>query len=330
MGQLVRIRSGEWMKKDDVGWRFHEDTCEVEHYIITRNNEDVHALLALVREELLLSPTTPIVLTYQLPENLLDANVIKSPPITILTTEDVEILLSIKEWRNEVIIYVTSGALRVAKYQFLRITPFTIGDTTYLADGITEEQHLAFINDEVRDDEIKCNGRVLNEIFSEENLVLVYQLESNSPQPKRVDVSRLFRGGSVAEEMSKDATFFKSTWGEMEVGSDYWDTVGVEASDDIINISSDYNMEDRVHNTDVVDIDGSSTGSTMGVEINYNIHASGINNHNGQHRDRNGYFESGRECKIATDLISFTNVLPIVNVFKVRIGATENIWGSWI
>ena len=145
-----------------------------------------------------------------------------------------------------------------------------------------------------------------------------------------MDVSRLFRGGSVAEEMSEDATFFKSTWGEMEVGSDYWHTVGVEASDDIINISSDYNMEDRVHNTDVVDIDGSSTGSTMGVEINYNIHASGINNHNGQHRDRNGYFESGRECKIATDLISFTNVLQIVNVFKVRIGATENIWGSWI
>ncbi|CAN6916482.1 unnamed protein product [Brassica oleracea] len=56
-----------------------------------------------------------------------------------------------------------------------------------------------------------------NETFN-----IVTKLESNSPQPKRVDVSRLFRGGSVAEEMSEDATFFKSTWGEMEVGSDYW------------------------------------------------------------------------------------------------------------
>ncbi|KAG5384252.1 hypothetical protein IGI04_035722 [Brassica rapa subsp. trilocularis] len=145
MGKMVRIQSGEWMKKDDVGWRFYEDSCELEHYIVTRNNEHVDAFMALVREELLISPTTPMVLTYRLPETILEANVIKSPPNTVLTTEDVEILLSIQEWRNEVIVYVTSGALRVAKFQFLCRTPFTLGDTTYLDDGITEEQHLAII-----------------------------------------------------------------------------------------------------------------------------------------------------------------------------------------
>lgn len=146
MGKMVHIQSGEWMKKDDVGWRFHEDSCELEHYIVTRNNEHVDAFMALVREELLISPTTPMVLTYRLPETILEANVIKSPPNTVLTTEDIEILLSIQELRNEVIVYVTSGALRVAKFQLLCRTPFTLGDTTYLDDGITEEQHLAIIN----------------------------------------------------------------------------------------------------------------------------------------------------------------------------------------
>ncbi|KAH0879563.1 hypothetical protein HID58_066957, partial [Brassica napus] len=346
MGQLVRIRSGEWMKKDDVGWRFHEDLFEVEHYIITRNNEDVHALMALVREELLLSPTTPIVLTYQLPETLQDATASHHHLIPFSR------LNIIQEWRNEVKIYVTSGALRVARFQFLCRTPFTIGETTYLADGITEEQHLAFINTEVGDDEIKCNGRVLKEIFSEEKLLLIYrysldiekaqtsidlnisptlpigknniaipdtqnnsievsisdeeiQRGSQSSQSKRLEVSRQIRGGSIAEEMSEDSTFFKSAWGEMEVGFHFWDTVGVDAGDDIINITSDYNMEDRIHNTDVLDIDGSSTGSTIGVGINYNFPRSCIYNHSGQHKDRHIYFVSGQshENEIIPDLM---------------------------
>ncbi|KAF3495253.1 hypothetical protein DY000_02052792 [Brassica cretica] len=58
--------------------------------------------------------------------------------------------------------------------------PFTIGDTTYLDDGIIEEQNLAAINGEsskpsgkmekiaVGNAEINCSGHVLREIFSEE------------------------------------------------------------------------------------------------------------------------------------------------------------------
>lgn len=112
-----------------------------------------------------------------------------------------------------------------------------------------------------------------------------------------MEVSRQIRGGSIAEEMSEDSTFFKSAWGEMEVGFHFWDTVGVDAGDDIINITSDYNMEDRIHNTDVLDIDGSSTGSTIGVGINYNFPRSCIYNHSGQHKDRHIYFVSGREFR---------------------------------
>ncbi|CAN6883481.1 unnamed protein product [Brassica oleracea] len=105
--------------------------------------------------------------------------------------------------------------------------------------------------------------------------------------------------------MSEDSTFFKSAWGEMEVGFHFWDTVGVDAGDDIINITSDYNMEDRIHNTDVVDIDGSSTGSTIGVGINYNFPRSCIYNHSGQHKDRHIYFVSGQshENEIIPDLM---------------------------
>ena len=77
-------------------------------------------------------------------------------PITLLTSEDIEIMMSVKEWKNEVVTCVTYGAVNIAKYQFLCRTPFTIGDTTYLGDGISEEEHCSMIN-------CKCNhGQDLN------------------------------------------------------------------------------------------------------------------------------------------------------------------------
>ncbi|KAF2549258.1 hypothetical protein F2Q70_00021280 [Brassica cretica] len=71
---------------------------------------------------------------------------IKKPPHTILTDENVEFLMSIQEWKNEGFVCVTAGPLGVAKYNFLCRYPFTIGDITYLAEGITEEEHFAVIN----------------------------------------------------------------------------------------------------------------------------------------------------------------------------------------
>ncbi|CAF2083036.1 unnamed protein product [Brassica napus] len=42
---------------------------------------------------------------------------------------------------TEPVVYVTSGPEPVAKYQFLCRYPFTIGEKTYLEEGVTEEQH---------------------------------------------------------------------------------------------------------------------------------------------------------------------------------------------
>ncbi|KAF3552661.1 hypothetical protein DY000_02004744 [Brassica cretica] len=53
-------------------------------------------------------------------------------------------------------------------------TPFQIGDTIYLGD------------DEVGDDELKCSGRVLKEIFSEEKLVLVYRYSFEIEKAKSI------------------------------------------------------------------------------------------------------------------------------------------------
>lgn len=146
MGQLVRLVCGQWTTNDEGEWIFKGDPTQVEQFIVSSTNEKIESFLALVRQQFSLPTTKPLALTYRLPESMMETRCMKEPPHNILTNEDVEFLMSIQEWKNEIFVCVTSGALGVAKYQFLCRTPYTIGDTTYLGEGITEEHHLAAIN----------------------------------------------------------------------------------------------------------------------------------------------------------------------------------------
>ncbi|KAL0705649.1 hypothetical protein Bca4012_072074 [Brassica carinata] len=227
MGQLVRLVCGQWTKNDEGDWIFKEDPNEVEHFIVACTNQKFDAFLALVREELLLPSTKPVVLTYSLPDSMTERRTIKEPPHTILTDENVELLMSIQEWKNEGFMCVTDGPLGVAKYNFLCRSPFTIGDITYLAEGITEEEHFSVINGGW-DDEIKCNGRVLRELFTEEKLALLYRYsfeiekakqttQVNVKQSKHLSedhLSNMIRGVDISnndgEEIHKSKRFFNT------------------------------------------------------------------------------------------------------------------------
>ncbi|KAF3536451.1 hypothetical protein F2Q69_00024424, partial [Brassica cretica] len=70
MGQLVRIISGHWNKSPAGDWRFHGDPCDEEHYIVAKTNEEIQSLMSLVREEIGIGEHTPVVLSYQLPPNI--------------------------------------------------------------------------------------------------------------------------------------------------------------------------------------------------------------------------------------------------------------------
>ncbi|KAF2563904.1 hypothetical protein F2Q70_00018274 [Brassica cretica] len=71
MGQLVRIISGQWNKSPAGDWRFHGDPCDEEQYIVAKTNEEIQSLMSLVREEIGIGEHTPVVLSYQLPPNIL-------------------------------------------------------------------------------------------------------------------------------------------------------------------------------------------------------------------------------------------------------------------
>ncbi|KAF3493227.1 hypothetical protein DY000_02054180 [Brassica cretica] len=100
----------------------------------------------------------------------------KTLPITLSCDKDVEILTSVRDYMSEAVLYVTSGPELVAKYEFLRRSPFTIGDTTYLEEGVSEAQHRQAILDLVGGHPIVCSKRILEIMFNGPQLLIVFHV----------------------------------------------------------------------------------------------------------------------------------------------------------
>ncbi|KAF3566884.1 hypothetical protein DY000_02019258 [Brassica cretica] len=99
-----------------------------------------------------------------------------SQPANIVTSDEVEVVMSVQEWTNGVQLCNTYGARNVAKYQFLCRTPFNIGDVKYLDGSVTGEEHFASLRGLVAGDIICCSETLLKHLFSEEKWVLIYRL----------------------------------------------------------------------------------------------------------------------------------------------------------
>ena len=116
------------------------------HYnIVARTNENIESFTSLIREELVIGPECPIALTYQLLDTMLQGIASNSQPANIITSENVEVVMSVQEGTNGVQLCITYGSLNVARYEFLCRTPFRVGDTTYLYGRVSEEGHVASI-----------------------------------------------------------------------------------------------------------------------------------------------------------------------------------------
>ncbi|KAL0686024.1 hypothetical protein Bca4012_052872 [Brassica carinata] len=130
----------------------------------------------MIRIRLDLGILTPVALTYQLPEWMLHPEGATTPPITLSSDRDVETMMAVAGYMAEPVMYVTTGPELVAKYEFLRRSPFKIGDWSFLGEGITEEQHKQAIKDLVGGHPIVCSKNMLEMLFNEPQLLIVYRV----------------------------------------------------------------------------------------------------------------------------------------------------------
>ncbi|CAN7032660.1 unnamed protein product [Brassica oleracea var. botrytis] len=169
MVHLVRVVKGQWSKSQQGVWRFARDESVFREDIVIGNNATMVELNGLIRGVFNLTPATPLLITFQLPQWMLEPDGETSPPHNIVANADIDMLMSIHEWNTEPQLCLIFGAEDVARYQFICRAPFKIGNRTFLAEGITEEQHISAIK------ELVCSGQALKETFTEADLVSLYR-----------------------------------------------------------------------------------------------------------------------------------------------------------
>ncbi|CAG7899151.1 unnamed protein product [Brassica rapa] len=345
MGRLVRVLRGEWSKSEEGFWRFDGDPGDMEQYVLVKQNEPINSLIGLVREEFMLTPHTPLLLTYQLPPWMLMPDGPRAAPLNIVCSGDVEMMMSVHEWTSEVNLCVTYGAEAVARYGFLCRTPFRFGQRSYLGHGVSEEQHLAAINGLIGRDPFVCSETVMREIFREDEMVILYRvsfevekarrsLDLNAhPPPEEVvvdmsmsddgvvpEVGRrgnaqqhigrsnemegletarigspvgplnpspsIFRQASADDGFPREHQTYIPNWGEVGVGPGFWENMLGEGyvlpSSSGMNVRANVNVNSvgeglnisvaspPARPTYIVDIEGSSTGSSSDAAVNKN------------------------------------------------------------
>ncbi|KAG5375432.1 hypothetical protein IGI04_040028, partial [Brassica rapa subsp. trilocularis] len=176
MGRLTKLILGLWSKSANGEWRFEETSAYHGECVVINKNASLEGLLELIRIRLDLGILTPVALTYQLPDWMNLPEGAKTPPINLLSDKDVEIMTSVEDYMAEAVPFVTSGPELVAKYQFFCRSPFTIGDTTYLGEEVTEAQHRQAIRDLVGGHPIVCSKHILEIMFNEPQLLIVFRV----------------------------------------------------------------------------------------------------------------------------------------------------------
>ncbi|KAL0650298.1 hypothetical protein Bca4012_092989 [Brassica carinata] len=176
MGRLVRLVIGLWSKSPTGVWTFEETPNSQGGAVIINKTESIDGLVEMIRITLNLGILNPVVLTYQLPTWMLVPDGQTTPPITLVNNKDVEIMASVFDYMADAVLYVTSGPELVAKYQFFCRTPFSIDEKTYLEEGVTEEQHRQAIIDLVGGHPIVCSKHILEIMFNEPQLLLVFRV----------------------------------------------------------------------------------------------------------------------------------------------------------
>lgn len=82
-----------------------------------------------------LGERTPVTLSYQFPSWILGPLGRRSVPISVTTTSDIPVMMSVREWFTELILVVTIGPDSVARFHFNRRDSFVVGRRRFVVDG---------------------------------------------------------------------------------------------------------------------------------------------------------------------------------------------------
>ncbi|KAH0909149.1 hypothetical protein HID58_032470 [Brassica napus] len=95
MGRLFRLIMGLWCKSSTGVWNFKETPNSEGEALIINRTDSVDGIVERIRITLNLGILIPVVLTYQLPPWMLHPDGPTTPPITLVSNKDVEIMTNL-------------------------------------------------------------------------------------------------------------------------------------------------------------------------------------------------------------------------------------------
>ncbi|KAL0722705.1 hypothetical protein Bca4012_037304 [Brassica carinata] len=153
---------GAWQRNDDGYWIFERKPSDLGYTVLIKPMESFEDLETIIRDRYKLKPETPLAMAYQPPQWMLAPDGTRRPPITVSTTSEVEAMMHLRSWFTDLKLCISSGYEDVAHFQFLNKTTFTVGGATFVFNGYNDR-------------ELVASKEVLEEIFSEHEMVSIYR-----------------------------------------------------------------------------------------------------------------------------------------------------------
>ncbi|KAJ4882224.1 Uncharacterized protein Rs2_39279 [Raphanus sativus] len=175
-GKLVRIWRGEWNKEDTGAWIFHPDPTDFGFGALIKDNETYETLMEMVRMRYVLGERTPVTLSYQFPSWILGPLGRRSVPISVTTTSDIPVMMSVREWFTELILVVTIGPDSVARFHFNRRDSFVVGRRRFVVDGSQDGHARRGFDRLVAGRWITCSMDIMEDVFDEPELMVLHRV----------------------------------------------------------------------------------------------------------------------------------------------------------
>ncbi|KAH0873740.1 hypothetical protein HID58_071102, partial [Brassica napus] len=174
--QVLRVIHRAWSLHQNGEWSFERKTNDLGFPAIVRTSETFDSLERIVRSLYNLAIKTPISMTYRLPEWMLIPNGNNTPPITILETPDVQVMMAFAD----LTLCVTIGAEDVARYQFFCRADFNIGSTSYkFRNGNEDPSFEGFLGEAVI-----ASQAMLEEYFNDEEMMVIHRVHLEMKKAK--------------------------------------------------------------------------------------------------------------------------------------------------
>ncbi|CAF1963223.1 unnamed protein product [Brassica napus] len=178
--QVLRVIHGAWNLHQNGEWSFERKINDLGFPAIVRTSETFDSLERIVRSLYNLAIETPSSMTYRLPEWMLIPDGNNTPPITILETPDVQVMIALRAWFADLTLCVTIGAEDVARYQFFCRSDFNIGSSSYkFGNGNEDPSFEGFLGEAV-----VASKAVLEEYFNDQEMMVIHRVHLEMEKAK--------------------------------------------------------------------------------------------------------------------------------------------------